>query len=339
MRRLAVLLAVLAGMVSLEAPAHATSDATTPPVSMPEDTDAENLGPAGEPDITGPQIELDRREVRAGDAVIVTLTGFTSQQATVAVCGNLAKRGSTDCNMPQSQSERIRRDEPETLTQLFIQNPPTDCPCIVRALGSNGEFAIAALDLVDHPRGPTVDPELGPLVEVDLNVERVATGVSGTIKSSLGAAITYAVEVDVRNVTTETLGDVVVRGSVTGRWNDDAAPVEFDVPGPLGPGQTWAQTIEVELPSPTLGTYVWQVAASGAGPTVDAEAKTTETPILLFVLVGLLLLDILLLVVRAFIRMRKRRRVRRERTARIAREQAAMLEEIDDDDHQPVGVG
>lgn len=331
MRGRPVRLAFVACVATL--PASADAHASAPADENSEVADADNV------EVTGPAIELDRREVRAGDAVIVTLTGFTSQQATVAVCGNLAKRGSTDCNMPQSQSERIRQNEPETLTQLFIQNPPTDCPCIVRALGTNGEFAIAAIDLLDHPNSPTIDPEIGTLVETELTVERVPTNLSGTIKSNLAAATVYRVSVDVRNITTEVLRNVVVRGSVSGRWNDDAASMEFDVPGPLEPGHTWTQSIDVELPAPTLGTYVWHVTASGAGPAVDAETTTRATPVLLFVLGGILLLDILLLLVRGVVRVRRRRRVRRQRAERIAHEQAAMFDEANQDERDPVSVG
>ena len=257
---------------------------------------------------SGPSVSLDKTQVNAGDPIIVTLVGFTSQQVTVAVCGNLAKRGSSDCNMPQSQSERIRAGDDLTLTQLFIQAPPVPCPCIVRATGTNGEFAIAAIDLIGHPIEAIVSPGDGPLVELGLAVERKPAGVSTTIRAGLGAATTYAVTVSVRNITTEPLPNIALRANVAHRLSDDAAPVQFDRPSPIQPGQTWTQTLDLELPAPHLGRYTWTVVAAGAGPTVDATTQTNAVPILLFALGAILVLDLIALVVRSRRRRRRRRR-------------------------------
>ena len=309
-----------------------------PPTSAPASGDDQEDDAA--PERSGPRITLDRTEVRKGEPVIVTMTNFTSQQATVSVCGNLAKRGSEDCNMPTAQSERIRPDEPETLTQLFVEEPPAACPCIVRALGTNGEFAIAPIDLVDHPVAPIVSPELGPLVEVDLEAERVETNLSGRIRTGLGAATAHALTVSVRNITTETLGDVVVRARVSSRLGDDIVPVVFDVPGPIEPGQTWTQTIEVELPAPFLGTFTWRASASGAGPTVDATTTTHAVPAILYTFLVILVLDILVLIVRAIMRSRRRAgRGRRGRRRTATRTEVPLDDVVVDADREPVGVG
>lgn len=332
-----LLLGVLGVLVaaSLSSAAHASAGAiepapSTPPSTVPADVDTE-------PARTGPRIVLDRTEVELGEPIIVTLTGFTSQQATVAVCGNLAKRGSTDCNMPQSQSERIRAEEPETLTQLFIQEPPAACPCIVRALGTNGEFAIAPIDLVGHPIAPLVSPAVGPLIEVDLSAERVPTNLSGRLRTGLGAATRFAVTASVRNLTTETLGNVALRARVSHRLSDDAAPVEFDQPGPIEPGQTWTQTIEVTLPAPMIGTFTWSVAAGGAGPTVEDTSVTDAVPVVLYTLVAILVLDLIVLAVRAI--RRSRRRAGHGRGPHRGRPVVDGPEPIVFDDREPVGVG
>ena len=173
----------------------------------------------------------------------MTLVGFTSQQVTVAVCGNLAKRGSSDCNMPQSQSERIRANEDVTLTQLFVQPPPVPCPCIVRATGTNGEFAIAPIDLVGHPIEAIVSPDDGPLVEVGLAVERRSEGFSGSVRAGLGAATTYAVTVDRaqhhHRAAHERRAPGQRRPPVERRRGADA--VRSTRPR-SSPGQTWTQT-------------------------------------------------------------------------------------------------
>lgn len=331
---------------SLSGSAHATAGVSDPVTSTPSSTVPVDAEPDvdTEPARTGPRIVLDRTEVELGEPIIVTLTGFTSQQATVAVCGNLAKRGSTDCNMPQSQSERIRAEEPETLTQLFIQEPPAACPCIVRALGTNGEFAIAPIDLVGHPIAPLVSPEIGPLIEVDLAAERVPTNLSGRLRTGLGAATRFEVTASVRNLTTETLGNVVLRARVSHRLSDDAAPVAFDVPGPIEPGQTWTQTIEVTLPAPMIGTFTWSVAAGGAGPTVEDTYATDAVPVVLYTLVAILVLDLIVLAVRAIRRSRRRaghggRSRGGRRGPRRGRPVVDGPEPIVFDDREPVGVG
>lgn len=269
---------------------------------------------AGQPSLagtqSGPSIALDRSEVRTGDAILVTLTGFTSQQATVAVCGNLAKRGASDCNMPQAQSERIRPDQADTLTQLFVEAPPVPCPCVVRALGTDGEFAIALIDVIGHPSGPLESPEFGELVDVGFTVEPVDRGRSRSLKTELGGATTHAATVSIRNVSTETLERVAVRARVSHRLDDEIAPMQFDVPGPIDPGQTWTQTIEVDVPAPFIGRYTWSAVVSGAGPSVGAERVTDAVPVALIVLVAILLVDIVVLVIRAIVRRRRRRRSR-----------------------------
>ena len=326
--------------------APATVSATAPgPTIVPADTTepAPTTAPAGDAatERSGPSITLDRIEMRIGDPVIVTLTGFSSQQVTVAVCGNLAKRGSQDCNMPQAQSERIRPDEPETLTQLFVETPPMPCPCIVRALGGDGEFAIAPIDLLDHPVAPVVSPELGPLVEVGISASRVPPNLSGRIRTGLGGATLYAVTVSVRNITTETLDGVVVRARVASRLGDDAAPMRFDTPGPIEPGQTWTQTIETKLSAPHMGTFTWKVSASGAGPIVDDTYVNDAVPAILYSFVALLLLDVVVLLVRMVRRRRRARRaVRMRAQARRSAETEAPEDTILHDDRpEPVGVG
>lgn len=322
------LLCVAAPSVAAASPATSAPPPTTAPAADDATADAEQ---------TGPVIVLDRTELRPGEPVIVTLSGFTSQQVTVAVCGNLAKRGSEDCNMPKAQSERIRPDEPETLTQLFVEEPPMPCPCIIRALGGNGEFAIAPIDLIDHPIAPVVSPEFGPLVEVDIRADRVPSTLSSRIRTGLGGATGYSVTVSVRNTTTETLANVAVRARVASRFGDDVAPMRFDTPGPIEPGKTWSQTLEVELPAPFIGTFTWTASASGAGPIVDDTFTTDAVPSILYAFVGLLALDLVVLLARAVRRRRRRRRATTRRRTQPTSDSAPDATVVSDD-REPVGV-
>ena len=247
-------------------------------------------------------------EVNPGEPLLVTITGFTSQQVTVAVCGNLAKRGSSDCNMPSAQSERIRDDQDVTLTQLFAQAPPMPCPCLVLAYSpASDEFAVAPITLLGHPVGPIVETASGPLVEVSVDAERIGGGLVGSLRTSLGGPTRYRVTVGVRNITTEPLANVELSGSAHHRLTD-AVQLDLDPPGPIEPGQTVEQVVETEVPAPVIGGFTWEVSAYGAGPTVAATSGVANRPILLYGFAVFLLVDLVAIVWR----MSRRRKARAE---------------------------
>jgi hypothetical protein len=261
---------------------------------------------SGQEGAAGPRVALDRVEVNVGEPVIATLTGFTSQQVTVAVCGNLAKRGSADCNMPLAQSERVRRDRAETLTQLFAEAPPMPCPCLVLAYSpTTEEFAVAPINLVGHPTGPVVEPGEGALLEVEVHAERADAGLLDRARSALGGPTTYEVTVSVRNVSTGPLADIDLQGSAVHRFDDDAAILDLDPVPALEPGQTFEQTVEAEVHPPVGGDYEWTVVATGAASTVTSSTPTSNTPVLLYVVVAVLVADLVAIVWR----MRRRRRL------------------------------
>lgn len=263
-------------------------------------------GPAGAQS-GGPHISLDRQEVFLGEPIIISLFDFEGGQVTVAVCGNLAKRGSADCNMPAAQSERIRPDGSVTLTQLFVQPPPVPCPCLVRAsTATTDEFAVASIVVVDHPSGPVVEQENGPLIDVSVDAERAPQGLMDSLRTALGGPTTYEVTVAVRNVTTETLSNVELSGSAEHRLSD-ATALEIGLPGPIEPGQTWEQTVEAEIPAPVVGRFIWTVTGRGAGTSVVSTQATSTTPILLFLFAAILVVDLAAIVWRLGMRRRRRR--------------------------------
>lgn len=254
----------------------------------------------------GPSITLDRVEVAPGDPVIVSLRGFRGQVATVAVCGNLARRGSADCNMPTAQAERIRHDDPLTFTQLLVQPPPVPCPCLVRAsTTANEEFAVASLVVLGHPVAPVVDSEQGPLVDVAIESRRISGGVVASLRSWLGGPTRYDVTVSVRNRTTGVLSNVALAGGARSGLDDEAASLHLERPGQIEPGQTWTQSLEVEVPAPVLGGLTWWARASGAGESVAAGVTTSHIPWLFLVLLALLAGDLTAIGVR-FVSRRRR---------------------------------
>lgn len=268
---------------------------------------AGGVGPASAQ--TGPSISLDRSTVNVGEPVAVTMRGFTVNQVTVAVCGNLAKLGSADCNMVAAQSERVRDDD-VTLTLLYAQAPPVPCPCLVWVFAaSSDEFAVAPIELIGHPVGEVVDPADGPLLETSIDARRRTAGLGPTLRALLGGRTSYEVTVRARNTTTVILTGLQMSGSANRRFDDDAAILDIDAPDSIEPGQTWTDTYLVDLSAPAMGTYNWEFIVSGAGSTVVSTSATSHDPILLWILLLVLVGDLVFMFARWVVRTARRRRV------------------------------
>lgn len=264
---------------------------------------------AQEVQTAGPAISLGESTIRPGEGVVVTLQGWTARVVTLSVCGNLAKRGSADCNMVAARAVGLANPAEATRTEFFVSAPPTNCPCVIRASGaSQDEVAVAPIDLVGVPVGPVVDPHPGPLVSVSLETRAAHDGLLAAIRSALGGPTSYEVAVSVRNLSGEALSNLDLSGSAgRGRGNE---AVSFGIPTPnaLSPGQTWKREVRVTLPAPVFGRFVWSVTASGAGAPVRADSSTRHTPVALVLLVMILVADIVFMIWR---RIARRRVVRR----------------------------
>lgn len=255
-----------------------------------------------------PTITLDRSSLRPGERVIVTLSGWTASVVTLSVCGNLAKRGSSDCNMSASQAVGLSTDVGYGLTQLTVAGPPVDCPCVIRASGSNqNEVALAPIDLIGIPISPLVDPVTESPLVVSIEVKRAGEGLVAWLKSMLGGARTYDVTLGVRNRSRETLSEVALNGAVGRNRTDEIATFRSRPLGDLAPGATASHTARVRLPPPVVGTYVWRANAKGAGQAEQIEQVAKTFPKPLVALVVILLLDLLVIAIRGRLRRRRNR--------------------------------
>lgn len=255
-----------------------------------------------------PTITLDRSSLRPGERVMVTLSGWTAQVVTLSVCGNLAKRGSSDCNMSASQAVGLSTDVGYALTQLTVPGPPADCPCVIRASGSTqNEVALAPIHLIGIPRGPLVDPVSESPLVVSIEVKRAGEGLVAWLKSMLGGARTYDVTLAVRNRSRETLSEVALTGAVGRNRTDEIATFHSRPLGDLAPGATASHTARVRLPPPVVGTYVWRANAKGAGQVEQIEQVAKTLPKPLIALVVILLLDLLAIAIRGRLRRRRNR--------------------------------
>ncbi|MGZ4724123.1 MAG: hypothetical protein ACXV8L_07920 [Ilumatobacteraceae bacterium] len=263
-----------------------------------------------QPETTGPSVSLDRSRATTGDRVNVTISGFTASIVTVAVCGNEARLGSSDCNMISSSTVQMNVSPKQTVFPLAL--PPGTCPCVIRVSSTmNDEVAVAPIILSDVPIGQVVGgPNLSqPLVAVTIEAHATPHGSIGMIGAGLGDSLPYEVTVKVRNLTTEPLSHLSVYAALRHNEDEELTTLPFGKPDVLGPGQTWTQVVPARVPAPSFRRFHWQAVVSGAGPTVTAEVSTRHRPVLLLLVLVVLVADVGFIVIRK----RMRRRAAREK--------------------------
>jgi len=255
---------------------------------------------------SGPTIVLDPAEVKPNDYLVVSISGFKAPYVIITVCGNEARRGSSDCNMAGSEGLRVDNLDTDgyTADRIPIAPPPADCPCVIRVSSRDtGELAVAPIVITGHPVSPVVDPTgLGNPIDVSISAKPKPHGLVETLRAGLGGPTRYDVTVTVRNHSTVPLTKIKVYGSAGRQSDNNLAELDLDDPGALAPGQTWTQTVSAVVPAPSFGSVDWSVTASGAGPTVTSTSSTRHRPVLLIVIVMLLAVDIAFLLIRLVVR-------------------------------------
>ena len=256
---------------------------------------------------SGPVVTLDRNEIEPEDRVVLNIDGFESMNVTISVCGNEARRGSVDCNMYASEGLKLDTDGTSTVIQIPVAAPPAPCPCVIRVSNRTfDEIAIAPITLIGHPTAPVVEtPGQQGALDVTISAQAASPGLLAGARTSLGGPATYEVTVTVKNTSTVPIAAVSLAGAVV-RRNDQLATLAFDDPGLLAPGRSWQQVVTATVPGPSFGLLEWQVAASGAGPTVTASGTTAQRPTLLIVVTLFLVADVFLLAIRFLVRRHRR---------------------------------
>ena len=257
--------------------------------------------------IVSPIVTVNHPRVVLGEQIRLTLDGFKAPFVSISICGNEARRGSSDCDMAASEGVHMSRTDSPTFALMPVGAPPVPCPCVVRVSSStNDEVAVVPLVISDHPVEDVIEaanPD-DPLLTVSIGTSVINDGLFGWARSNLGGSVKYQVTVTVKNLKTEPLHRVKLSGWVGRSANDQLATLALDDPGEIGPAQTWQQVVTVRVPAPTVGSFEWRVAASGAGPTVTTPLTTRHRPLLLILLLVVLIGDVAYLVMRA--RMRRR---------------------------------
>ena len=268
-----------------------------------------------------PTISFDRTTVHGGDRVIVKLTGWKTRVVTLSICGNLAKRGSIDCNLVDSQAIATEPEYAYALDEFTIAAPPFPCPCVVRgSSATQDEVTFLLITIVGFPTAPVVGLASAPPLAVTVSAHRAPGGVLDWFRALLGGPTRDRVTVTVANRTAATLANVTLAGSAGRGPNDQLLSFDLPPPGALPAGHTWHHTVTVRVPAPVWGRYVWHVVASGAGPPIEGAYAVRHVPPLLVVLVFILVADLTAMAVR-FLGKRRRRRqeARRDVTHRAYR--------------------
>lgn len=259
--------------------------------------------PAGD-ELVGPTITLDRSRAEPGERVVITAENFDSPWLTVVLCGNEGRRGSADCDMPAGKGGETEPGR-ATLVALEVTEPPAPCPCVIRAFGRDvSEFALVPFEVEGHRIAEVVDgASLEGLIDTTLEVVESPDHLLDAARASLGGATQFRVTVSVRNRSTETLTALRIAGDA--RTGDEVAAVlDFGVPGPVPPGQTWRRSIDVVIGAVSIGEVQWQVVTSGAGPSTTTAAVTERRPWLLFAAAVTVLTCFTVLIARLLIRRR-----------------------------------
>jgi hypothetical protein len=282
-------------------------------LSATERADAGSGNDGGAGSISSPVVVPDTYEIQPEQVVEVSFAGFASRTVTVSLCGNVAIRGSADCNLAASESSRTNPDRSPRLVQLTASPPPVPCPCLIRvASPTNDEVATVAVTLVGHP---TAEPVGGqqprePLV-ASLRAEPAGNGLGPWFRAALGGPRAYEVTITIGNTSSVAASQVAARAFVGRRPGHVRTAIEVPVPGRIGAGETWDYVTVVEVPAPTWGDAYWQLDVTGSRPTVVATDATSHRPVLLVALLGLLVVDVVVLVARVATRRIRRARQRK----------------------------
>ncbi len=239
-----------------------------------------------------PSVTTSSAGARLGQSVVVTLAGFHGGGVTLAVCGNLAGRGSSDCDVSHSIGVGTTGPSPgPTLIDFTITSPPVPCPCVVLATGVTGaEAASTPIAIGDVGQAPLAASGSVPALAVTARLRDGSRSVTSRLRALLGGRETRSVEVTVRNTRSESL-DRVAFGGAVGKGTD-LTPFWVPTVAPLAGGEERSYTIPTTLAAPAWGRYTWEVAAFGAGPAQQRRLSERIVPWGLVVLVAALTVDL-----------------------------------------------
>lgn len=239
-----------------------------------------------------PTVTVEPSVVSIGQTVSVNVSGFPDGRAVVVtLCGNQARRGSVDCDLPGSVAFPISRFDDAHITTFPIGTPPVPCPCVVQVTNTPGsDIAYAPISINGFPTAPVVSNKLYQPLALDVQVKRASQNPIAWLRSFVGGPTPYDVKVSVHNRLSEAVDGVKLSSRAGRNATDQSRRVTMPVPATLAAGQTWKYSQRVTLSAPVVGDFFWTTTASGDGALARASNRTDHQPFglygLVFVLIG-----------------------------------------------------
>lgn len=241
-----------------------------------------------------PAVTVEPLRADPGSMATLRIEGFESPTVTVAICGNEARRGSSDCDMVASTGVVLAADGTPTLALIPVVAPPMPCPCVVRVTSPGfDEIAVASLEVIGHETAELVSSaQAGASLVVAISASRVAGGLTERIDAGLGGDVDYEAVVTLTNTGSAPVDGIILNASFGRSATDFLGEIVVEAPASLGAGQTWQQVVTVTVPPRVVGTIEWKASAVAGLFSAESSTTTTQRPTLLAVLVACVVLDL-----------------------------------------------
>jgi hypothetical protein len=256
----------------------------------------------------GPTVVPARTAAAPGARVLVDVVGWEpGSSATVVLCGNEARRGSQDCDLRHGQSvELYTADSKKVL--LTVSLPPAPCPCVLRAYDVHSNVVITTpFEVIGAPTAPVVDGDAAVprFIEVSARLREVRGSFTDRLRKILGGPVGRRLVLDVRNTSGGPLSGVTVSAAL-GRSAGHGEALEAPAPFDLAAGEHREVAVDVRIGAPSHGRYVVSGTTFAGGSAVPFSTGTSTTPVGLYILVLIVLVDLSVLIAIAVLRARDR---------------------------------
>ena len=260
----------------------------------------------------------DPGEAAPGEELNVSGSGWTpNARVHASICGNLALRGSSDCDLPGSRT-MVTNADGDFMVRLGVAVPPAPCPCVLYVTGEGTETTVRfPVKIIGAPgAAPTqaLPVQSTPGFEVSARIAG-----SPAWPAWFGGSAERDLVLEVRNTT-----EVARTPNLSVTWGTNDTPTHVvDVPTvePIDPGAVREIRIPVEVDALTIGRVHVGGSVSGAGPGAEFSTSVSSYPWGLIALAAVAV-QLLLLAVRN----RVRDRIHRVDIDSID------VEEVDEDD-------
>jgi len=230
-----------------------------------------------------------------GQSIFVSGSSWPGNtEVSVAVCGEEARHGSGDCDLPSSTI--VGTDTNGVFgTQLALQIPPKPCPCVVQITALGGDAAELNIPVTVVGAPVVALPPLEPAgTKRPLTIEDAELS-GGSWTAWFGAAATRTLVLRVRNTSGAPLNDPLMLVTA-GRGSSPSEPQPVPVQKPFATGEARVIRVPVEFDAPSLGDYAVRLRVGAGGTTTTKTLGTSSYPWGLIVVALLILQGILLLI-------------------------------------------